>query len=96
MAQPPVPSSGRRRPRIPPFRPGKIIKLALWCLVVGLVLAAFNVEPLEFWRWAYTTAKSLWDWMVEVFGRLGSYMVVGAAIVLPIWAARRLYRRLRR
>jgi len=31
-----------------------------------------------------------------VFGKLGSYVVIGAAVVIPIWAARRLYLHLRR
>ena len=95
MAQPPVPRSDRR-PRRPPIRLGKIVKLAILCLVVGLVLSAIGVEPLEFWSWAGSVATGLYDWLVSVFGKLGSYVVIGAAVVIPIWAARWLYRRLRR
>ena len=39
MPQPPVPRSDRPVRRLPPLRLGKIIKLALLCLVVGLVLS---------------------------------------------------------
>ncbi len=95
MALPPAPRSDRR-PRLPPLRLGKIVKLVLLCLVVGLVLSVLGVEPLEFWSWAGSVVSGLYDWLVGVFGKLGSYVVIGAAVVIPIWAARRLYRRLRR
>ena len=95
MALPPVPRSYRRL-RLPPIRFGKIVKLALLCLLVGLVLSAIGVEPLEFWSWAGSVASGFYDWLVRVFGKLGSYVVIGAAVVIPIWAARALYHRLRR
>jgi hypothetical protein len=91
LPQPPVPRSNRPTRKLPPLRPKKIIKLAVWCLVVGLVLAAFGIEPTEFWQWAGSVVTGIWNWLVEIFGKLGSYVVIGAAIVLPIWAARRLY-----
>ncbi len=96
MPQPPVPRSERRSRRLPPIRLGKIVKLALLCLVVGLVLSAIGVEPLEFWSWAGSVVTGLYDWLVGVFGKLGSYVVIGAAVVIPIWAAREFYLRLRR
>ncbi len=95
MALPPVPRSDRRL-RLPPFRPGKIVKLALLCLLVGLAMSALGVGPLEFWSWAGSVASEFYDWLVRVFGKLGSYVVIGAAVVIPIWAARALYHRLRR
>lgn len=95
MPQPPVPRSDRR-PRRRPIRLGKIVKLAILCLVVGLVLSAIGVEPLQFWSWAGSIATGLYDWLVGVFGKLGGYVVIGALVVIPIWAARWLYRRLRR
>ena len=91
MPQPLVPRTQRRPGKLPPLRPRKIIKLLVWCLVVGLVLAAFGVEPTEFWQWAGSVVTGIWNWLVGIFGKLGSYVVIGAAIVLPIWAARRLY-----
>ena len=91
MPQPPVPRSNRPAGKLPPLRPKKIIKLAVWCLVVGLALAWIGVEPMEFWEWAGGVVAGIWNWLVGIFGKLGSYMVIGAAIVLPIWAARRLY-----
>ncbi len=95
MALPPV-LKFHHRPRLPPIRFGKIVKFALLCLVVGLVLSAIGVEPLEFWSWAGSVVAGIYDWLVGVFGKLGSYVVIGAAVVIPIWAARRLYHRLRR
>jgi hypothetical protein len=82
--------------RLPRFRPGKIIKLVLLCLVVGLILSAIGLEPLEFWEKVGDMAVGFYDWLVRVFGKLGSYIVIGAAVVLPIWAARALYRRISR
>ncbi len=51
---------------MPPIRLGKIVKLAILCLVVGLVLTAIGVEPLEFWSWAGSAATGLYDWLVGV------------------------------
>ncbi len=96
MALPPVPRPDRRPRRLPPIRFGKIVKLALLCLVVGLVLSAIGLEPLELWSWAGSVVSGIFDWLVGVFGKLGSYVVIGAAVVIPIWAARQFYLRLRR
>ena len=95
MAPPPVPRSNRRL-RLPPFRLGKIVKLLVLCLVVGLVMSAIGLEPLEFWGKVVDVAARFYGWLVGVFGKLGSYIVIGAAVVVPIWAARALYRHLRR
>ena len=53
-------------------------------------------RALEFWSWAGSVVTGLYDWLVGVFGKLGSYVVIGAAVVIPIWAAREFYLRLRR
>ena len=95
MAQPPMPRSNRPL-RLPPFRLRKIIKLLVLCLVVGLILSAIGLEPLEFWGKVGDVAVGFYNWLVGVFGKLGSYIVIGAAVVIPIWAARAAYRRFSR
>jgi hypothetical protein len=95
LAPPPVPRSNRRL-RLPPIRLGKIVKLLLLCLLVGLVMSAIGLEPLEFWAKVVDVAARFYGWLVGVFGKLGSDIVIGAAVVIPIWAARALYRHLRR
>ena len=59
-------------------------------------MSAIGLEPLEFWAKVVDVASGFYRWLVGVFGKLGSYIVIGAAVVIPIWAARALYRHLRR
>ncbi len=74
----------------------KPIKIALWCLVVGLILVFFGLDPLDMWVWLGEVARSLFDLVVD-FGRwAGPFMVVGALVVLPIVAIRWFMRRAKR
>ncbi len=94
MALPPVKRFSR--PRLIPIRPGKVVKLVLLCLLVGLILSALDIGPLEFWSWVAGLATGFYDWLVRVFGDLGTYVVIGAAVVIPIWVARAIYLRFQR
>lgn len=66
----------------------KPIKIALWCLVVGLVLVFFGLDPLNLWIWLGDVARSLFDLVVDFARWAGPFMLVGAVIVLPIIAIR--------
>ena len=60
------------------------IKIFLWCLGVGLVLAIIGLDPLEFWIGLGEFGQSVFDWFVELGRWMGPFILVGAVIVLPI------------
>ena len=79
-----------------PVTLGTVLRLALACLAVGLVLTFLGVTPVDLLESVTGAAAKLWDWSRSVLGWAGSYMLLGALVVLPIWLARRLWRRLHR
>ena len=70
----------RNAPRIP------VVKLLIWCLVIGLLLAMFNVSPESGYAWAGVTGKAIFNWLWEFGQNIGPYILMGAMLVLPIWA----------
>ncbi len=73
---------------------GTVIKLALACLVVGLILSVLGVTPADLLEKVSGLALGLWDAVRGTLGWAGSYMLLGALVVLPIWLARYLWRRM--
>ncbi|UTW55569.1 DUF6460 domain-containing protein [Kordiimonas sp. SCSIO 12610] len=61
---------------------GTIIKLALWSLAVGFVLYQFKASPGDIYGWIANKIAGLWSWLV---GSGLEYMMLGAAIVVPIF-----------
>ena len=75
---------------------GTTVKLLLASLVVGLVLSALNITPNEVFdriallaRYAVDTGGDFAAW---AFG----YIILGAAVVIPIWLVMVVFRRIRR
>lgn len=95
-----TPARRRRLPRPPRGTVGTIIKLALACFLVGVVLTLLNIDPVAFWRgtWRAITesARDLYDFGLGGVGLVLAIMATGAIVVLPIWAVKRLLGRLRR
>lgn len=77
-------------PRVP------IVKLLIWCLVIGLVLAMFNATPEDVYAWAGETGRAVAEWFWEVGQNLGPYILMGAMLVLPIWAISYLWKWIKR
>ena len=73
-------------PRIP------VVKLLIWCLVIGLVLAMFNATPEDVYAWAGETGKAIADWFWEFGQKVGPYILMGAMLVIPIWAISYIWR----
>ena len=74
-----------------------VLKLAIASLVVGAVLTMIDFRPLEFWR---GVIEFLVEGVQMIFGRgleglqrLVQYTVMGAAVVVPIWAFFALFSR---
>jgi uncharacterized protein DUF6460 len=71
-----------------------ILRLVIFSIVVGAAFSFVGLSPQEFWRGIFHTSKnivlSLGENISEIFGTLGAYLFIGAAIVVPIWLIARL------
>ena len=68
----------------------QILGLVLASLVVGLILKALDLSPMEFWQslWNRLSAMALWSW--QSMDGLLIYVLMGAAIVLPLYILMRV------
>lgn len=66
---------------------GTLIKILLASLAVGLVMALFGLTPQEVFEGAFDRLAAAFDWAVEAFGWTVSYVLLGAAVVVPVWFA---------
>lgn len=73
-------------PRIP------VVKLLVWCLVIGVLLAMFNITPEGVYAWAGETGKAIYEWLWSVGQSIGPYVLMGAMLVLPVWVIMYLLR----
>lgn len=71
-----------------------LVKLVIASLIVGIVLAAVGVSPIGFWRSVIdglsNLVSALGNSFVEIVVNLATYLVFGAAIVVPVWLIARL------
>ncbi|MDN3718483.1 DUF6460 domain-containing protein [Roseibium salinum] len=58
--------------------------------VVGIILAALNLDPLDLVTMAVQFVERLWNMGFQALGRLGNYLLIGAIVVVPIWLLTRL------
>ncbi len=70
------------------------IQLIIASIAVGAFLAFWGVSPGEFWRGVFNFAKGVFNWLGDSVGEivvnLSTYLLFGAAIVVPIWLISRL------
>lgn len=66
-------------------------KLALACVAVGILLAIFGVDPYSIWENFLDTALQIWDMGFDLVDWALKYLLLGAIIVIPIWAISRLW-----
>ena len=71
--------------------PGRVIlKLLFLSFVVGVLLAALDLHPLDLLDGFVHFIERLWNMGFDALGRLGSYLALGAVVVIPIWIVLRL------
>lgn len=82
--------------RILSVRFADLMVIFLLCILVGLVLAVFRVDPADLWVDFFQTVGEAW---ASFFDSIGAslrwalrYFFLGAVIVLPIWLAVHLIR----
>jgi hypothetical protein len=66
-----------------------IIQLVIASIFVGAFLAFWGISPAEFWRGIFDFVRGLVGWLGDSVGEivvnLLTYLLFGAAIVVPIW-----------
>ena len=71
--------------------PGQVLlRLVFLSFVVGIVLSALNLDPLDLVHMAFDFVERLWNMGFNALGRLGKYLVIGAMVVVPIWLVTRI------
>ncbi|HBU62858.1 MAG: hypothetical protein CMH91_03720 [Oceanicaulis sp.] len=82
--------------RVLSVRFADLMVVFLLCVLVGLVLAVFQVDPADLWVDFFQTVGDAW---ASFFDSIGAslrwalrYFFLGAVIVLPIWLAVHLVR----
>lgn len=71
------------------------IQLVIASVVVGAFLAFWGVSPAEFWSGMFNFVKGVLGWLgdsvSEIVVNLLTYLLFGAAIVIPVWILVRLF-----
>lgn len=71
--------------------PGPVIlKLVFLSFVVGVLMSALDLHPLDLVDGVLGFVERLWNMGFEALGRLGSYLLLGAIVVVPVWLVLRL------
>ncbi len=73
-----------------------VVKLLIASFLVGLLLALFDITPREVMAWGRELIRDIaadfWGWVSWAL----SYILLGAVVVLPVWAVFYLLKALRR
>ncbi len=65
-------------------------RLALLSILIGVVLSAFGLDPLNIWWSIRHLIERLWNMGFDAVRWLWGYFLLGAVIVIPIWLIVRL------
>src|SRR5258705_5022437 len=69
-----------------------IFRLALLSILVGVILEVLGLDPWNILESLQMLYRRIWDMGFEAVRWLGRYLLLGAAIVVPIWLIMRLMR----
>jgi Domain of unknown function (DUF6460) len=64
---------------------GTVLKLLAASLVVGLVLTWLNIRPQEVYREAGDAARGAVGQATAALGWAWDFILIGAAVVVPVW-----------
>jgi hypothetical protein len=67
-----------------------VVKLVILCIVVGFILSTFGLSPMDIVYWIRRTLLDLWRSGFATLGKVGNYMLLGAAIVIPLFIILRI------
>jgi hypothetical protein len=69
-----------------------ILRLALLSILVGVILEVLGLDPWNILESLRVLYQRIWDMGFEAVRWLGRYLLLGAAIVVPVWLITRLMR----
>ena len=69
---------------------GVIIRLVLLSIVVGIVLSALGLQPLDLVDWVRRLIRSIANMGFGAVETAVAYLLTGAVVVIPIWLVTRL------
>ena len=67
-----------------------LTKLLVASLLLGIVLATLGLSPRDIYQRAFDLVNSIWNLGFDAILRFGDYIMLGAAIVVPIFIVMRL------
>jgi len=67
-------------------------RLALLCILVGVILAAIGLDPLDIIRSIRELVTRIWNMGFDALRWLWHYFLLGAIVVVPVWLVIRLVR----
>ena len=65
-------------------------RLVLLSILIGVVLSAFGLDPLNIFRSLQSLIERLWNMGFDAVRWLWGYFLLGAVIVVPIWLLMRV------
>ncbi len=69
---------------------GVLIRLAVISVILGIVMSALDISPMQFVDSLRRIAIGIWNMGFDWFGSVGRWFVAGAVIVFPVWLVMRL------
>ena len=69
-----------------------VVRLILLSILVGVILEILGLDPWNIIESLRVLYQRVWDMGFEAVRWLGRYLLLGAAIVVPIWLIMRLMR----
>ncbi|GLK72280.1 integrase [Ancylobacter dichloromethanicus] len=70
-----------------------LVRLVLLSVVVGVILAALGLDPLNILSSLERLVRHLFNFSFEAIERLWRYFILGAVIVIPLWLILRIANR---
>ncbi|MFT0891185.1 DUF6460 domain-containing protein [Pseudochelatococcus sp. G4_1912] len=71
---------------------GVLIRLVFLSLIVGAIMSWWGITPVDLYDGIVTLVTRLIDEGFESLRNIGSWLIYGAMVVLPIWFLLRLLR----
>ena len=68
------------------------VRLVLLSILVGVILSALGLDPMNIWRSVQTLLRRFWDMGFDAVVWVWRYFLLGAVLVVPIWLIVRLTR----
>ena len=67
-----------------------LLRLVMLSILIGVVLSALGLDPVNIWFSLRHFAWALWDMGWDAVGSVWRYFLLGAVLVVPIWLVTRI------